>query len=55
MNIIQRIIFKLAKRIVYRQIILPGIMEMDEAFDHGLKAAREQWGAVKSRIHSELS
>lgn len=55
MNVIQRVLFKLAKRIVYRQIILPGIMEMDEAFDHGFKAAREQWGSVKSRIHSDLS
>lgn len=55
MNIIQRIIFKLAKRIVYRQIILPGIMEMDEAFSQNAKVAREQWGAFKARIHHDLS
>ena len=55
MNVIQRVLLKLAKRIVYRQIILPGILEMVAAFDHGFKAAREQWGAVKSRIHHELS
>ena len=55
MNVIQRVLLKLVRRVVYRELVLPVILEMDEAFDHGFKAAREQWGAVKSRIHHELS
>ena len=55
MNVIQRVLLKLVRRVVYRELVLPVILEMDEAFDHGFKAAREQWGAVKARIHSDFS